>query len=48
MKIGGFTGWLRAAALAESAGVPLSSHLFPEQACAGYIICSRPVVVVVV
>jgi mandelate racemase len=30
MKIGGVTGWLRAAALAEAAGIPLSSHLFPE------------------
>ncbi len=30
MKIGGVTGWLRAAALAEAAGVPVSSHLFPE------------------
>lgn len=30
MKIGGVTGWLRAAALAESAGMPVSSHLFPE------------------
>lgn len=30
MKIGGVTGWLRAAALAEAAGVPCSSHLFPE------------------
>jgi mandelate racemase len=30
MKIGGVTGWIRAAALAESAGLPLSSHLFPE------------------
>jgi len=30
MKIGGVTGWRRAAALAESAGLPLSSHLFPE------------------
>ena len=29
-KIGGVSGWLRAAALAESAGLPLSSHLFPE------------------
>ncbi len=27
---GGVTGWLRAASLAESAGLPLSSHLFPE------------------
>jgi mandelate racemase len=30
MKIGGVTGWLRTAALAEVAGIPLSSHLFPE------------------
>jgi len=30
MKIGGVTGWLRAAALAEAAGLPFSSHLFPE------------------
>ena len=30
MKIGGVTGWMRAAALADSAGLPLSSHLFPE------------------
>ncbi len=30
MKIGGVTGWVRAAAIAESAGLPLSSHLFPE------------------
>lgn len=30
MKIGGVTGWLRAAAIGEAAGLPLSSHLFPE------------------
>ncbi|HZT30465.1 MAG TPA: enolase C-terminal domain-like protein [Bryobacteraceae bacterium] len=30
MKIGGVSGWLRAAALAEPTGFPLSSHLFPE------------------
>jgi mandelate racemase len=30
MKIGGVSGWLRAASLAEAAGTPLSSHLFPE------------------
>ena len=30
MKIGGVSGWLKAAALAESAGMPLSTHLFPE------------------
>ncbi len=29
-KIGGVTGWLRAAALAEPPGVPISSHLYPE------------------
>ena len=30
MKVGGVTGWLRAMALAEAAGVPISSHVFPE------------------
>ncbi len=30
VKIGGVSGWLRAAALAEAIGMPLSSHLFPE------------------
>jgi mandelate racemase len=30
MKIGGISGWLRAAALAEPGGIRLSSHLFPE------------------
>jgi mandelate racemase len=30
MKIGGATAWLRASALAQAAGVPISSHLFPE------------------
>jgi mandelate racemase len=30
MKIGGVTGWLRTAALAEAAGLPVSSHIFPE------------------
>jgi mandelate racemase len=30
MKIGGVTGWLRAAALAEAKGLQVSSHLFPE------------------
>jgi len=29
-RIGGVTGWRRAAALAEAHGVPMSSHLFPE------------------
>jgi len=30
MKIGGVTGWLRAAALAQAASLPVSSHLFVE------------------
>ena len=30
MKIGGVTGWLRTAALAESSGLLLTSHIFPE------------------
>lgn len=30
MRIGGVTGWLRAAALAGAAGVPMSTHLYPE------------------
>jgi mandelate racemase len=29
-QIGGVTGWLRAAALAQTAGVPCSSHIFVE------------------
>jgi mandelate racemase len=32
-RIGGVTGWLRAAALAQAAGVEMSSHLFPELSC---------------
>ncbi|MGH9022353.1 MAG: enolase C-terminal domain-like protein [Acidimicrobiia bacterium] len=30
MRIGGVTAWLRAAALAEAAGMEMSSHLYPE------------------
>jgi mandelate racemase len=29
-RIGGVTGWLRAAGMAAVQGVPISSHLFPE------------------
>ena len=29
-RIGGVTGWLRAAALADAAGLEMSSHLYPE------------------
>jgi mandelate racemase len=30
MKIGGVTGWMRAAAVAQVYGTPMSSHIFPE------------------
>jgi mandelate racemase len=30
MRIGGVTGWLRAAAIAGAAGIPMSTHLYPE------------------
>ena len=30
MRIGGVTGWMRAAAIAGAAGVPMSTHLYPE------------------
>jgi mandelate racemase len=30
MRIGGVTGWLRAAGLADAAGVQFSNHLYPE------------------
>ena len=30
MRIGGVTGWLQAAAIADVAGLPMSSHLYPE------------------
>jgi mandelate racemase len=32
-RIGGVTGWMRAAALAQGAGAEMSSHLFPEASC---------------
>jgi len=32
MRIGGVTGWLKAAAIAGAAGVPISTHLYPEVA----------------
>ena len=32
MRIGGVTGWLRAAAIAGAAGVEVSTHLYPEVA----------------
>jgi mandelate racemase len=30
MRIGGVTGWLRASAIAGAAGIPVSTHLYPE------------------
>jgi mandelate racemase len=32
MRIGGVTGWMRAAAIAGAAGLPTSTHLYPEVA----------------
>ncbi len=32
MRIGGVTGWLRAVAIAGAAGIPVSTHLYPEVA----------------
>ena len=40
MKIGGVTGWLRAAALAESHAKPVSSHLWPE--ISAQLLCVTP------
>jgi mandelate racemase len=40
MKIGGVTGWLRPARLAEDAGLPVSSHLFPEMST--HLMCVTP------
>lgn len=32
MRIGGITGWLRSAPIAAAAGIPISTHLYPEVA----------------
>jgi mandelate racemase len=40
MKIGGVTGWLRAAALAHAHAVPVSSHLWPE--ISARLLCCTP------
>jgi mandelate racemase len=32
MRIGGVSGWLRAASIASAAGIPMSTHLYPEMA----------------
>lgn len=39
-RIGGVTGWLRAAAIAKEAGVPMSTHLFPE--ASAHLMCATP------
>ncbi len=40
MKIGGVTGWMRAAALAHAHGLPMSSHLWPE--VSARLLCCTP------
>lgn len=40
MKIGGVTGWLRAAALAQTKGIRLSNHLWPE--ISAQLLCVTP------
>lgn len=40
MKIGGVTGWLRAAALAHTKGIPVSNHLWPE--ISARLLCCTP------
>ncbi len=40
MRIGGVTGWLRAAAIAEATGIPMSSHLYPE--VSGHLLAVTP------
>lgn len=32
MRLGGVTGWIRAAAIAGAVGIPMSTHLYPEVA----------------
>jgi mandelate racemase len=40
MRIGGVSGWMRAAALADAAALPMSSHLFPE--ISAHLMCVTP------
>ena len=40
MKIGGVTGWMRAAALAHARGKRMSSHLWPE--LSAQLLCATP------
>ena len=39
-RIGGVTGWMRTAALADAFRLPLASHLFPEQS--GHLLAASP------
>lgn len=39
-RIGGVSGWLRAAALAQAFGIEMSSHLFPE--CSAHLLAVTP------
>ena len=39
-RIGGVTGWLRAAALAHAKGIEMSTHLFPE--VSAHLLCVTP------
>jgi mandelate racemase len=40
MRIGGVTGWLQAAAIADATGIPMSSHLYPE--VSGHLLRATP------
>lgn len=40
MKIGGVTGWMRGAALAQASGIPISSHLWSE--LSAQLLCVTP------
>lgn len=40
MRIGGVSGWMRGAALAQAAGLPMSTHLFPEMSA--HLMCVTP------
>jgi mandelate racemase len=39
-RIGGVSGWMRAAALAQAAALPMSTHLFPE--VSAHLMCATP------
>ena len=39
-RIGGVSGWLRAAAIADAAALPMSTHLFPEMSA--HLMCVTP------